>query len=195
MSLTNQLQTTQKACIRFCIRMEWRSHIGLNYFEKNNWLPVMKIVGHFLVVIGYNNLSSVHMSGLHTLSSSPVVITRQSVNSFVEPIYMKETSRNSNLYLGSKIWNDSDRNIKTSTSTISFTHALKSSSKKTRFFNTIIILLWLWSIEYVLLLFIRNCYGVQFEFCKQQYCHTRKHTWRYKERVNSDKSTININLI
>ena len=40
MLLKNKLQTAQNACIRFCLGKERRSHIGLNHFEKNNWLPV-----------------------------------------------------------------------------------------------------------------------------------------------------------
>ena len=45
-----------------------------------------------------------------------------------------------------------------------------------------------------LLLFIKTCYGVQCEFCKQEYRHIGKHTRRCKERLNRDESTININL-
>ena len=52
----------------------------------------------------------------------------------------------------------------------------------------------LWLLLLVLLLFIKACYGVQYEFCKQEYCHIGKRTWRCKERLNRDESTININL-
>ena len=51
-----------------------------------------------------------------------------------------------------------------------------------------------WQILLVLLLFIKSSYGVQREFCKQEYGHIGKHTWRCKERLNRDESTININL-
>ena len=68
------------------------------------------------------------MSDICTLNSSPVVKTTRSVDRFVEPIYVKEISRKSILYLGSKIWNGLDRNTKTSTSTNSFKHALKNNS-------------------------------------------------------------------
>ena len=65
---------------------------------------------------------------VYTLNSSPVVKTRRSADSFVEPIYMKETSRKSISNLGYKIWNGLDKNIKTSTSTNSFKHTLKKNS-------------------------------------------------------------------
>ena len=100
MSLKNKLQTAQKACIRFCLGMERRSH--------------------------KNNLSPVYMSDIYTLNSYPVVKTRRFVDSFVEPICMKEISRKSIPYFGSKIWNGLDKNIKTN----SFKHALKKQFLK-----------------------------------------------------------------
>ena len=67
------------------------------------------------------------MSDIYTLNSCPVVKTR-SVDRFVELIYGKEISRKSILYLGSKIWNGLDKNIKTFTLTNGFKHALKNNS-------------------------------------------------------------------
>ena len=117
MSLKNELQTAQNTCIRFCLGMERRSHIGLNHFGKINWLSVKSRVDQYIAVTAYNfknNLSPVYMSDIYTLNSSLVLKTRRSVDSLVEPIYVKEISRKSILYLGSKIWNDLDKNVKTS---------------------------------------------------------------------------------
>ena len=128
MSLKNKLQTAHNACIRFCLR---RSHIGLNHFEKINQLPVKYRLDQCIAVTAYNfknNLSPVYMSD--TLNSSPVVKTRRSVDSYVEPIYMEEIPRKSILYLGSNIWNGLDKNIKTSISTNSFKHTLKKQFLK-----------------------------------------------------------------
>ena len=35
---------------------------------------------------------------------------------------------------------------------------------------------------------------MQCEFCKQEYRHIGKHTWRCKKRLNLDELTINIDL-
>ena len=102
MSLKNKLQTAENACIKFYLRMKRRSHIGLNHFEKITWLAVKNRVNQCIAVTAYNfkhNLSLVYMSDIYTLNSSPVVKTRRSVDSFVEPIYMKEISRKSISYL------------------------------------------------------------------------------------------------
>ena len=69
MSLKNKFQTAQIACIRFCLGMERRDHIGLNHFEKINWLPVNNRVDQCIAVTAYNfknNLSPVYMSDIYS---------------------------------------------------------------------------------------------------------------------------------
>ena len=136
MTLKNKLQTAHIDCIKFCLGMERRSHIGLNHFERVNWLPVKNRVDQCIAVTACkfkNNFSHVYVYiyiyiYIYILNSSLVVRTKRSVDSFVEPIYVKQISRKSILYLGSKIWNGLDRNTKISTSTNSFKHASKNNS-------------------------------------------------------------------
>ena len=133
MSLKYKLQTAQNACIRFCLKMERRSHSRLNHFEKINWLPIKKRVDQCIMVTAYNfknNLSNVHMSYIYTLNFSLFAKTRRSVDSFVEPIYVKEISSKSISYLESKIWSGLRGNNKTSTSRNSFKHTLKKAVPK-----------------------------------------------------------------
>ena len=87
MSLKNRLQTAQNVCTRFCLGMERGSHIGINHFENINWLPIKNGVVYVRCIY------SKFFSGSKT---------RRSVESFVEPIYMKEISRKSISYLGTK---------------------------------------------------------------------------------------------
>ena len=63
-SLKNKLHTAQNTCIRFCLGMKRRNHIGLNHFEKSNWLPAKNRVDQFIVTTAYNskyNLSPVDL--------------------------------------------------------------------------------------------------------------------------------------
>ena len=39
-NLTKKIQTAQNKCIRFCLGLENRDHIGVNEFKTINWLPV-----------------------------------------------------------------------------------------------------------------------------------------------------------
>ena len=77
--------------------MEWKEG-AINHFEKINWLLVKNRADQCITVTAYNfknNLSPVYMSDIYTPNSSPVAKTRRSMDSLVEPIYMKEISRKS----------------------------------------------------------------------------------------------------
>ena len=37
--MRNKLQVAQNKCIRFCLKLNSRQHIGTKEFEKINWLP------------------------------------------------------------------------------------------------------------------------------------------------------------
>ena len=133
-SLKTKLQTAQNSCIRYCLGLEDRSHIGTTEFEKINWLPVSDRVNQCLAVFAYNfknELSPNYMNEVFSLRAAPKIRTRRSTNNFTEPFYKKEISRKSISYLGSKIWNDLNEDIKTSPSTNSFKHAIKR-----HFFNS-----------------------------------------------------------
>ena len=115
--------------------MERRSYIGLNHFEKINLPPVKNKVNQCNFK---NNLSPVYISDIYTLNSFPIVKTRRSMDSFVEPMYVDKISRKSISYLRSKIWSGLDRNIKNSTFTNSFKHAFKKQFLKKQIFLTLL---------------------------------------------------------
>ena len=128
MLLKTKLQATQNSCIRYCLGLLDRNHIGKNEFEKINWLPVSNRVDQCLAVSAYNfknALSLKYMGDIYSLQISPNIRTRRSAESFVVPFYIKEIARKSISYLGSKFWNDLNQDIKASPSANSFKHALK----------------------------------------------------------------------
>ena len=91
--------------------MERRSHIGLNRFEKNNWLPVKNRIDQCIEVPAYNFKGNLYIY-IYIQNFSPVVKAKKSMDNFVEAIYLKEISRKSISYLRSKTWNGLDGNIK-----------------------------------------------------------------------------------
>ena len=46
--LKSKLQTVQNRCIRYCLQLDNRSHIGVKDFEKINWLPVSERFNQYL---------------------------------------------------------------------------------------------------------------------------------------------------
>ena len=69
---------------------------------------------------------------------------------------MKEISSKSISYLGSKIWNDLDKNIKTSTPTNSFKHDLKKTIPKELDFYACILFLYMYIYIYIYIFFFFN---------------------------------------
>ena len=134
MSLKTKSQTTQNSCIRYCLGLKDRSHMGKNEFERINWLPVSNRVDQCLVVTANNfknDISPKYMGDIYSLRISPNIRVRRSTDTFVVPFYKKEITKKSIFYLGSKIWNDLNQNIKASPSANSFKHVLKK-----RFFKS-----------------------------------------------------------
>ena len=128
MSLKTKLQITQNSCIRYCLGLKARIHIGKNEFEKINWLPVSNRVNQCLAITVYNfknALSPKYIGDIYSLRISPNIRTRRSIDSFVVPFYKKEIAGKSISYLGSKIWNDLNQDRKASPCANSFEHALK----------------------------------------------------------------------
>ena len=139
MSLKTKLQTTQNSCIRYCLQLKHRSHIGKNEFKKINWLPISNRVDQYLVVTAYNfknALSPKYMGDIYPLRIFPNIriqlcMSSMSTDSFVLSFYKKEIVRKSISYSGSKICNDLNQDIKASPSTNNFKHA-----SKRRFFKS-----------------------------------------------------------
>ena len=106
MSLKTKLQTTHNSCIKYCLGLKDRSHIGENKFEKINWLPVSNRVDQCLAVTAYNfknALSPKYMDEIYSLRISTNSRTHSSTDSFFPPFYKREITRKSISYLWSKI--------------------------------------------------------------------------------------------
>ena len=128
MSLKTNLHTTQNSCIRYCLGLKHRSHIRKNKFEKINWLPVSNRLDQCLDITAYNfknALSPKYMDDIYSFPICPNIWTHRSTDSSFVPFYEKQFAKKSISYLGSKIWNDLNQDIKTCPSRNNFKHALK----------------------------------------------------------------------
>ena len=52
----------------------------------------------------------------------------------------------------------------------------------------------IWFLLFFTVKFIKDCEGVQFDFCKNEYRHLGKHIWRCKERLKHNENIINVEL-
>jgi len=129
-SLKDKLQSSQNRCIRYCLGLGKRSHVGLNEFKKINWLPVEKRVDQCIAVTAYNhynNLSPSYMNDVYKINDTPAIRTRRSLKSFKQPQYLRNKSRKALSYIGSKTWNDLFQKTKSSVNTVSLKHCLKQT--------------------------------------------------------------------
>ena len=87
-ALTNKIQCAQNKCIRFCLNLNNRAHLGKKEFKDINWLPINERLNQRICVIAYNffnNTSPTYMSDIFT-SSNVVKHTRGSLHRFDIPL-------------------------------------------------------------------------------------------------------------
>ena len=56
-NLNKKLQTTQNKCIRFCLQLGNRSHIGVTEFKQINWLPIRERFGQCIARLYLSSLT------------------------------------------------------------------------------------------------------------------------------------------
>ena len=125
--LANKLQTTQNKCVRFCLQLGNRSHIGANEFEQINWLPVKErfIQCVCATVFKYlHNLSPVYMSELFSPSDQSTQ-TRNSTLKLVQPYKKTKWGQRGLSYIGPSVWNALTNDCKVISNLNTFKHALK----------------------------------------------------------------------
>ena len=125
--LTKKIQIAQNKCIRFCLNMGNRTHIGIEEFKKINWLPTRERFEQCVCVGAYkffNNLSPSYMSDIFNPINS-IRTTRSSIFGLHQPARSKNLGQKALSYLGPKFWNPLLSQIKTSRSANSFKHAIK----------------------------------------------------------------------
>ena len=125
--LKTKLQCAQNKCIRFCLNMSPRSHIGTNEFLKINWLPTKNRVEQCLALNIYkyfNKIAPSYVDDLFLRSQNPYN-TRRSQTALDIPLKKSNTGQKSISFLGPSLWNKLDFGLKTAPTTISFTHNYK----------------------------------------------------------------------
>jgi len=125
--LTKKIQTAQNKCIRFCLYMDNRSHIGIKEFKRINWLPTRERFEQCVCVGAYkffNNLAPSYMSDIFKPAKN-TQYTRRSTLRLHQPAKSKTLGQAGLSYLGPKFWNPLSSQIKSLKSTNSFRHAIK----------------------------------------------------------------------
>ena len=125
--LTKKIQTAQNKCIRFCLNLKNKAHIGIKELKDINWLPTKERFEQCTatnVFKFFDDSAPPYMSELFSRVGRGR-ITRRSKNKLNQPFRKSNTGQNGLSYLGPKIWNSLQSDLKSCKNVNSFKHKIK----------------------------------------------------------------------
>jgi len=126
-NLTKKIQIAQNKCIRFCLGLENRTHVGINEFVTINWLPVQNRFEQCVSVSAFKfckGMGADYMSDIYSLTENPRT-TRRSVYKLNLPFKSTNMGQNGVSYIAPKIWNNLPSECKLENSQNKFKHKIK----------------------------------------------------------------------
>ena len=126
--LTKKIQTAQNKCVRFCLNLNNRAHIGFKEFKDINWLPTKERFEQCTatnVFKFFDNSAPSYMLEMFS-PAGQIKVTRRSKNKLDIPFRKCNTGQNGLFYLGPKIWNTLNSDLKSAKNFNSFKHKMKN---------------------------------------------------------------------
>ena len=126
---SKRIQIAQNKCIRYCLNLDNKAHIGTNEFLKINWLPTKKRVEQCICVNVFkffNQMSPQYTAEILHPSSS-VHNTRRATQKLDLPFRKSCIGQKTLSYIGPKTWNNLPAQIKLSKNVNTFKHDIKKS--------------------------------------------------------------------
>jgi len=127
-NLLKKLQIMQNKCIRFCLQLDNRSHIGEAQFKKINWLPVndrVRQISNVYVFKYFSNMTPYYIGELFENLETRNMGTRNSFLKLRQPSVKTNFGKKALFYTAPALWNKLSCTLKQSKSVNSFKHALK----------------------------------------------------------------------
>ena len=126
-NLKNRLQAAQNKCVRFYLKLEDKTSININEFEKINWLPIHDRVNQCILSSIYKfhaNSAPDYMNEVFTHAESNGIPTYCSYQKLQLPHRKTNQALRALSYICPSLWNKLDKYLKTSVSLNSFKHNL-----------------------------------------------------------------------
>ena len=127
-ALKNKLQTAQNKCVRFCLLLGNRDHIGFEELEKINWLNINDRFEQCLSVSAFKffkNQCPAYMSDIFEPVSNRRVSTRNAYLKLSQPFRKTTQGQNSLSYIGPSVWNKLPESTKSDNNVNTFKHNVK----------------------------------------------------------------------
>ena len=125
--LSKKIETPQNKCIRFCLNLDNKTHVGINEFIKINWMPTKEIVAQCIFVNTFkffNKMSPQYISEIFHPSYSRYN-TRMAKLKLDLPLRHSCLGQKLISYLWPRTWNNLPAKIKLSTNVNTFKHNIK----------------------------------------------------------------------
>ena len=126
----NKLQVLQNKCIRFCLQLDNREHIGNEHFDKINWLPIDQRFKQCLstsIFKFFSEMCPQYVNKIYTRTNQNDTVTRNSFIKLFQPLRTKALSQKCLSYLGPLIWNGLPDDVIPSNNVITFKHKVKKT--------------------------------------------------------------------
>ena len=120
-------RTSQNKCIKYCLNLDNRAHVGIDEFIKINWLPTKERVAQCICVNifkFFNKMSPQYMSEIFHPSHSRYN-TRMATLKLDLPFRQSCPGQKTISYLGPNIWNNLAAETKLRRSVNTFKHDIK----------------------------------------------------------------------
>ena len=126
--LKSKLQILQSTCIRFCLNLNNRAHIGLTEFEKINWLPINDRFEQCICSMTFkyfNNLSPLYINDIFKLAGQNTTATRTYLFKLSQTLWKTYHKQKSLSCVAPCIWNKLPDFLKTTKNVNTFKHRVK----------------------------------------------------------------------
>ena len=126
--IKSKLQAIQNKCVRFCLQLDSRRHIGIKEFEQLNWFPVFERFNQCICSNAFkffNENCPPYLYDLYKPSGQDQINTRSSVLKLKHPSRNKCFCQNTLSYLTPTVWNNLPTCLKLSNTLNNFKHGLK----------------------------------------------------------------------
>ena len=126
--IRKKIQTAQNKCIRFCLQLDNKAHIGIDQLKQISWLNTTdryKQMSCTSVYKFFNNNCPAFMSEIFKVSHQGNITTRHSYLKLEQPFMKTSNGQNALSFQGSREWNKIPREIKNTKHINSFKHKLK----------------------------------------------------------------------
>ena len=123
------LQAAQNKCIRFCLKLNDRSSIKSEDFEKINWLPIHERISQCSLCSIYKFFAKNcpnYFDEIYVPLETNGVHTRSSYQKLNVPHQKTNVGQKALSYVGPLLWNNLNQTLKTSTSLNTFKHNIKN---------------------------------------------------------------------